>query len=1037
LIRASSKGFVSARWASVAALAHLGCSTAAPPPPAPAPAPKSADNVTVLSPARYVVTESAWIERTEAGIDRVVANGRRVELDGLELKDTAPKEPEVMGGAAAPSWTVKGDAPQRYVFWNRRDVYVASTFLGPLKKVARFPTDVERAFDWTSGVGLEVAGGALVVKPSGGAPEPLPASAVAAALAADAKRAVVISALGRILVTLDGATTFVDKTADLGLATKLEVRGSDLAIIAREGRERFLDATGNLLDVQAQRGQKRGKPPMLDPELWPSGSPVLAAVSGGFPLADGGAIAVGRDFVGRVDLATGKATSLASLASIGKDLGCTAVGVREGPMLACTGDHRAVLVDVSGAPRVERSFDLGETNLDHFVVADGDAIGYLGPCDGSEPKLLVDTVTAASPYNMSSQRSPVICVRAGRDNWIEHRLQAVDATDVIAWVPRAGGGAVALIARPGSFLIDEPRVEQRGGLRIVRVARGEPPLSLPTYQSSAGEDVARPLHVRADDTIEGWLPNGNGHLGVQAIQIDAEGRPRAFPVPSRVSQIASAGRFALAAAEDGRLFETLDYGQTWYGVAEPPSGAPSRLGTCSPVGCRFGSVVRLGWSTPTGTVERAEDPAALRTLREQRSGRPPQAPSPVVRLQCDADGPPAGAHVPESFAFGVTPTAVPRTGMFVRVGTLGAAQVPYSNGPMMALSGDIDLGWIEPLDPLAVVHRVSVPWSRTGITNAQRMYEIRLGSLLLADGTIDPIAQGYRGSDSCMASVGEIAGIMRPIGGCVDEPTFGVEALGKLLLVHPTYDQIIFSSSEAPPKKRLASKAIDKPKKEPKKKAPAPAASSSAATASSAPPVSAGLAPFDPKLPGVRELGRTYLPRGGRGFTYGAGTRDGAPVIVVVDQSGDALLAPIDGQRGTLGNAEPVGSLRNLALGTDATCSARPDDARVLLPFDGLIGLDRSRIPGVSATGAQGGLAIIRWTKDRACLDAIELAVRDERYDPDLNNWGEQAGLVRKLIARFDGGKKGGSAQAALIFVGFGAELRQRVSCRSTVKGAQ
>src|SRR5262249_13654612 len=154
----------------------------------------------------------------------------------------------------------------------------------------------------------------------------------------------------------------------------------------------------------------------------------------------------------------------------------------------------------------------GASELDRFVAADGDALGYLGPCNGSPPRVPdVELGPNGEPYNASRQRSPVFCVRAGRDAWVEHRLDAGERGDGVAWVPRGGGGAVALLLRPGTFLDDRDRVSVRGALRIVRLARNEPPFAVMPWSFDRAESVARPLRVSADDTIVGWLPsNGYG-----------------------------------------------------------------------------------------------------------------------------------------------------------------------------------------------------------------------------------------------------------------------------------------------------------------------------------------------------------------------------------------------------------------------------------------------------------------------------------------------------------------------------------------------
>src|SRR5689334_9657019 len=228
-------------WSNGAALllavTALSCGPGAPPSSAPPPPRPRAEAVPLLRPARYLVPDAAWIERTPEGIDRVVINGRRMEVRGVETTRLGPAEPEVSGGAMAPSWL--GSGPCRYVFWKGKELSCAESFTGELHKIATLSAEPTRAFDWLDGTGLLVHGGAIVVPVAGGGPKAVAKLSVAAvgnALAADARRAVVATALGHVLLTVDGGKTFRDASAELGPASHLLVRGSDLVVVQSEGR---------------------------------------------------------------------------------------------------------------------------------------------------------------------------------------------------------------------------------------------------------------------------------------------------------------------------------------------------------------------------------------------------------------------------------------------------------------------------------------------------------------------------------------------------------------------------------------------------------------------------------------------------------------------------------------------------------------------------------------------------------------------------------------------------------------------------------
>src|SRR5262249_36136367 len=160
----------------------------------------------------------------------------------------------------------------------------------------------------------------------------------------------------------------------------------------------------------------------------------------------------------------------------------------------------------------------------------------------------------------------------------------------------------------------------------------------------------------------------------------------------------------------------------------------------------------------------------------------------------------------------------------------------------------------------------------------------------------------------------------------------GADLGGKVVVIHPTYDALVVSAAEAPPRRKSAE---DGARGSAKGKGAKPAS----------PEPRAGPAALPVAL---RELGRVSTGHGTRRFDFGAGVRDGAPVVIALDVSGAAVLAPIDPALGTLGAEEPLAPLTALSLGSDASCAApRPGEAKVVLPLDTPIGLDRKAMRGV------------------------------------------------------------------------------------------
>lgn len=924
--------------------------------------------------ARWLVPDGDFVERTPEGLDRVVAGGHRLELRGLDVVTTAAPAPEVQSGAVAPPWA--GEGPQRYVFWKGRTLYGAATFTGELRPIAKLPADPRGSFDWIDGVGLLLAGGAAVIAPRSPGLAPLPIPAASHGVAADARRALAVDVLGHAALTLDGGATFRDVSADLGAAPRVEIRGEAIVATLRDGRESFILPSGEIVAAYAARVVGRAKRPEPDAGAWPraaGGTALEAAVTSGVLLPDGGAVIVGRGFVGRLDLETLRVTSVAPI-PIAAD--CAPIRQGAAVLLACSDRDRAMILDVTGAPRIERTFDQrAPRDRDRFTGGDDDGIGFVGPCDPGA------TIAAALPDDPAASpgRSAYFCARAARDEWVEHHLDPDDAGALFAWIPRPFGAAVALVARPGTSVPDAERVTVRGALRIVRVARSEPPLSLPAYADRSAMLLDRAFRVGADDAIEGWLPASSAATGQIAVTLDPRGRVRSYPAPPRATPIHAAGAFALVANDDDGLFETTDRGHTWIPVEPPPGSASAANARCSAIGCSTGPFVRLGWLSPG-----ASPPPESTRPRAPGFSRP-LPPATRVALRCHPTGPAEGRRSPESTGFGVTATAAVRGQSPIRLGAQGSLQMPW-NGQLAVTQGDAEIAWISPLDPAGAIHRVTLSLAAPGLgLPPQRPYEARLGYLLDPRGHLDLFPTGRR--EACLDHLLDRAGVTRPIGGCAGDLAVGVDLGARLFLAQPSSDSVIVSTADSPSRAAV-----------------------------------------------LRELARAPTAAT-RGFSFGVGSRGGAPILVAVDVFGEALLAPIDPAIGALGTSERLRSLPALTLGGAAACKgiSPTPEARVVLPFESLIGLDRGALPGLLSTGT-GGVAVIRWSKERACLDAVELTVRDERYDIDVSSY-DPPSSARRLIARFGaepagkGARSARGVSAALVEIAAGSELRQPILC--------
>lgn len=956
-----------------------------PPPPLPVTTSAAAP---LLQPARFLVVSPTSIDRTDDGLDRVIAEGRRMELWGLEPVALAPGDPEVDGGARAPTWTT---GPWRYLFYRGRRVYVAKTFTGELRFVGTVRSDIRGTFNWTSGVGVLLEGGAVIVPSAGGAPVPAPVPSLVRGIAADGRRAVVATALGHTLLTVDGGLHFRDESRALAGVADLEVRGDEVLAVLPDGHGRFISATGAIRD--AGRGEVTGSPSPKRVNLTADPFPDVPEevllhrlVPLGLPLPDGGIVIASGGFVGRFDLASRRTTSVVALDPSLAAAECVAFRAEDGPLLACASDDRASIVDLDDAPRTERTFDLGGVEArDRFVAGEGGALGYVGPCEGLE-----EPTHASETVNASPQASPVFCVRVRRDEWVEHRVHGTDAAEIIAWIPRRGGGAVAIVERAGPLINEHDRVTVHGSLRVVRLAQGEPPLSINPTQVRVPQTLARSLRVDATDVIEGFLPVLADGNAIGPVTLGADGRPSVGPIPAD-AKLAASGRFALIASPEGRLYESTDGGHHFARVAPAPAeGAhPSE---CSEVGCNVGPFVRIGWGPALREAPDEPTPAPSKAI--SRRGSPP--PSPIVRLTCAAASPPDGKKLFETTGFGLALKPHPSMSG-ARIGGIGLFEVP-ANGRFFPAAGDASLAWVPPLDLAAPVKRATVSLDRLAIpTDTRRNHFLHLGYLLHAKGaglvSVFPVAS--RGS--CVASLLEAASVARSIGGCAPDPSVGVDLGDRTVVLHQAPHEVSVFAAEA-----------------------TRGSGHAARSDRSSSPVA------------LRKLKDIGVGSSLAGFTLGAGVWAGAPVAVVVDVHGDAVLAPIDPERGTLGPEERLAPLATMALGSAPACVARANDARVLLAVDHALALDPIGMPRVAAADDKA-VMVLRWSGDRACLDALDLPVNDDRFDEELDPT-EPSTSVRRIAVRFDthGAAKGGAG--ILVEVAGGVEIRQRVECTAIAK---
>jgi hypothetical protein len=933
-------------------------------------------------PPEWIVNvASRWVETTETGIFRGVAT-TRFETRGRKLMGSADKPSPIDEGRVAPPWATTSASPCKYVFWHEGEVFGAAEWLGEARPVASLAAGVQDSFDWFDGVGIVTPNGMFVVHAATCTLDKLDLPNAATTSASSGQRALVLTALGHARLTNDAGKTFVDITSEVPNAGAIERIADDLHVTTSAGDLFVLDAKGTIKPTKNTQRPTQNEP-VQDPEdRWPADHDVTpaieAAVTNGVLLPGGEAIVADDGLVARVNLATRRATEILRFGVPGET--CMPVAVSDRSLVVCESGRQASVIDI-GSGQVERSFDIEQEAVwDRFVVADGETLGFVGPCAGRNPAPPVDLVTSASATNTSTQRSSTFCVRAAAGSWVEHQVDAADAADIIAWIPRADGGATALVAVTGTFVQGPPTAELRGSLRVLRIARNAPPINVSAYTSESPKLVSRALHALPDGSIEGWLSSGHSPSGLMAVLIDADGGAHQRPLPARATTLTTAGRFALVRTEDNRYFETTNFGRTFEAI-DPPPGRQADPMMTSAVGAQVGPFLRVGWGVHSKPIP-PPDPAPAEPFSTQARRL-----APAVRLACRFSGPPVSGRVSDAVSIGLSKTPLPQMAPG-RIPLLGTFYVPWRGLPN-TLVGNAEFVYVPLLDLAAPVRRVSVPLSKLD-GDGRMSHEIRLGFVLDGPNVWPVTAERY---GHCPAPLVEEAGLTVPLGTCVEDPTVGVALDGRVFLVHPDvstyvtsdYGSIVVSTADL---------TIDRSGK------------------------------TLPRGTNLKTLATYPVSAGIQRYKFATGLRGKTPVVVAIDAAGNATLAPIDSTRGTVGLEEPLVSLTQLQLGNVAACAESAFDARILFPFTSEIGLDARKLPGVRET-EYGGIAILRWSKQRVCLDAIDMTVHDERHEADLMLHVSQ-GPIRKIVARFD---KPNQGKAALAIITHGTEVRQPVVC--------
>ncbi|HYP97141.1 MAG TPA: hypothetical protein VER96_00615 [Polyangiaceae bacterium] len=579
-----------------------------------------------------------------------MVNGLRVRPDasGLRLADSVAM-PSLEGGVPLPDALGGG-----LLFWNDSALYTADSFLGtltPLLDVGFQPTSVSFAPTFALVRGSNGDRLAVDVRTRQRVP-------ITPALLAD----IAVTAGGRALALLEGGACSLSEDAgksyrplSLPEGTRAvsvrEASGQLFAALTSEQQLR-VDLAGNV-QVEAASPETPTRPPT--DSLWPLAEPPLEwALSAG--------VAIGEEFAGvavagsvaTVNLRTGELVQV-TRALVPSELKCKTLDANGALMLACNSptNGSVVLSDVFGErPQTQAKFpkDVALHFAAGVLVAAARCDGSMHPgavcvrgLDGRfhDFDLGARLTKLASAPPTPAQSSPAPPTPAPPSP--TQAPEPVEPPPIVRWVPKVGGGAVALIGGSTPGLLDA----QSGSF----VAISDEALQLARENVRGREDwLGVDWIALADGSVHGW-----GSKGAVAISSDGRLEPSVY----EFEYFSSAGAHALAFDRGQRVFQSTDWGVTWVETLAPPGftlgGRANFAPHCSQVGCTLGPWLRVGWE--------AEVPAAR--VRTKNIATPPtkQPREPLRLLNCSQVSAPSIKELPPAepvsrLLFGVNPASL-------------------------------------------------------------------------------------------------------------------------------------------------------------------------------------------------------------------------------------------------------------------------------------------------------------------------------------------------------------------------------------------
>lgn len=556
----------------------LVCSACAPVASAPQPKPIAPPSLHTMPPAKpefrgYRVADSVIREqsfRDGAPLHRgAIVDGLRVRTEGTGIAEAeSVARPPLIDGVAVPAQLGGG-----FLFWSERGLFHAPTFLAdlsPITDLGYLPGAISFGPSYLIARG-KYGGRAAIDLRSGQRmawPKPL---LVDVATQPDG-RTLELLENGACQLSSDFGKSFRACALPSGQhSSRLEMDGpSLLAVFGDDARLRFEPGgTETLVAKDPQAASTGTRSVWLEAQ-----SPLELALQGGVAFGEEFAAVAAQGSIASVNLRTGELVQM-TRAVVPATRDCQLLAAPDGPLLACSTEN--------GKQIFGRLFD------EHARV--------VGKFPAPVKLAYAEGVLIAAAHCNGVASPSAVCVRYADGAWREfdvtRRLaeltravaDASKKTSVVRWVPKQGGGAVAIVDGSVSGLLDAESGSFRGFATPDVLAQLQLIPEAPRLES---EWVAP-----SSGGMRGWVHTGSGD---RAVAVSAEGRLE--PTAYSFAHLGSAGARALAFDGDGRAFQSQDWGQSWVETLSPPrviKSASARHPRCSEVGCNLGPWLRVGW----------------------------------------------------------------------------------------------------------------------------------------------------------------------------------------------------------------------------------------------------------------------------------------------------------------------------------------------------------------------------------------------------------------------------------------------------------